>query len=75
MTRAKERLYMSGVTRRVMFGEFRTFNLSRFIFELVDSPDSSDSVKIDDRTRIGASGRTMVWRSPGHSRSRGWWCS
>ncbi|MDR1471190.1 MAG: UvrD-helicase domain-containing protein [Synergistaceae bacterium] len=72
MTRAKERLYMSGVTRRVMFGEFRTFNLSRFISEL---SDSAGAVKIDDRTRLGASGQARVWRIPGKSRSSGWWSS
>lgn len=46
MTRAKERLYITGVMSRLIFGGFQRSPFSRFIFELPDG-----CVKIDDRTK------------------------
>jgi DNA helicase-2/ATP-dependent DNA helicase PcrA len=46
MTRARERLYISGVMSRLIFGSFQRSPFSRFIFELPD-----DCVTVDDRTK------------------------
>jgi DNA helicase-2/ATP-dependent DNA helicase PcrA len=47
MTRARERLYMSGVMSRLIFGGFQRSGFSRFISEL------PDDVAVDDRTKKG----------------------
>jgi DNA helicase-2/ATP-dependent DNA helicase PcrA len=47
MTRARERLYMSGVMSRLLFGGFQRSPFSRFLFEL------PDDAAVDDRTRGG----------------------
>jgi DNA helicase-2/ATP-dependent DNA helicase PcrA len=47
MTRARERLYMSGVSSRLIFGGIKRSPFSRFIREL------PDGVKTDDRTLRG----------------------
>jgi DNA helicase-2/ATP-dependent DNA helicase PcrA len=47
MTRARERLYMSGAMSRFIFGEYRREPFSRFFGEL------PDAVEIDDRTKKG----------------------
>jgi DNA helicase-2/ATP-dependent DNA helicase PcrA len=47
MTRARERLYMSGVMSRLLFGGFQRSPFSRFIFEL------PDETAVDDRTKGG----------------------
>jgi DNA helicase-2/ATP-dependent DNA helicase PcrA len=46
MTRARERLYISGVMSRLLFGGFQRLPFSRFIFELPQS-----SVTVDDRRK------------------------
>ena len=48
MTRAKERLYITGVMSRLIFGTFQRSPFSRFFFELPD-----DCVSVDDRTNGG----------------------
>jgi DNA helicase-2/ATP-dependent DNA helicase PcrA len=55
MTRARERLYMSGTHRRRLFGQDRMSEFSRFAREL------PDTVVTDDRTRHG--GNSNVFRS------------
>jgi DNA helicase-2/ATP-dependent DNA helicase PcrA len=61
MTRARERLYITGVVNRLLFGAFRRSNFSRFISEL------PDTVTIVDRTKNG-SGKDVH----GGSDRRGW---
>jgi DNA helicase-2/ATP-dependent DNA helicase PcrA len=61
MTRARERLFMSGAAKRRLFGKERVSRLSRFVREL------PDTVTIDDRTRWGDSdvfrgGNRRNWR-------------
>ncbi|MDR3280826.1 MAG: UvrD-helicase domain-containing protein [Synergistaceae bacterium] len=63
MTRARERLYMSGVSSRLIFGGIKRSPFSRFIREL------PDGVKIDDRTKRG--GGSDVHRG-GNRRSWRW---
>lgn len=46
MTRAREKLYISGVMSRLIFGGFQRAPFSRFFFELPD-----DCVTVDDRTK------------------------
>jgi DNA helicase-2/ATP-dependent DNA helicase PcrA len=46
MTRARERLYISGVMSRLLFGNFQRLPFSRFLFEL-----PSGSVTVDDRRK------------------------
>ena len=46
MTRARERLYISGVMSRLLFGGFQRSPFSRFVFELPDA-----CVQVDDRTQ------------------------
>ncbi|MDR3254442.1 MAG: UvrD-helicase domain-containing protein [Synergistaceae bacterium] len=65
MTRARERLYLSGVMSRLIFGTFQRSSFSRFIFELPD-----DKVTMDDRTR-GLKGGGDV-RGGGHGRRWSW---
>lgn len=48
MTRARERLYLSGVMSRLLFGEFRRSLFSRFLLELPD-----ECTTVDDRTKGG----------------------
>ena len=48
MTRARERLYITGSMNRLIFGGFRRSPFSRFIYELPD-----DCVTFDDRTKGG----------------------
>lgn len=60
MTRAKERLYLSGVASRVIFGSFQRSPFSRFIFELPDA-----CTEVDDRTR-GVGGGAGGVRSGSH---------
>jgi DNA helicase-2/ATP-dependent DNA helicase PcrA len=50
MTRARERLYISGVMSRLIFGGFQRSPFSRFMFEL------PDDVVVDDRTKRGGAG-------------------
>ncbi|MDR1651336.1 MAG: UvrD-helicase domain-containing protein [Synergistaceae bacterium] len=62
MTRARERLYMSGAASRLIFGGFKRAPFSRFIREL------PDGTEIDDRTMSGGghdvyrSGHGRIWR-------------
>ena len=46
MTRAKEKLYITGVMSRLIFGSFQRSPFSRFFFELPDG-----CVSVDDRTK------------------------
>ncbi|MDR1481814.1 MAG: UvrD-helicase domain-containing protein [Synergistaceae bacterium] len=62
MTRARERLYISGVMSRLIFGAFQRSPFSRFIFEL------PDGVLVDDRTKKG--GKNVRGRADG--RRWGW---
>jgi DNA helicase-2/ATP-dependent DNA helicase PcrA len=64
MTRARERLYISGVMSRLIFGSFQRSPFSRFIFEL-----PNDCVTMDDRTRGVKSGDV---RGGGHGRRWSW---
>ncbi|MDR3321146.1 MAG: UvrD-helicase domain-containing protein [Synergistaceae bacterium] len=64
MTRARERLYITGVMSRLIFGSFQRSPFSRFIFELPD-----DNVTVDDRTRGVKSGDV---RGGGHGRRWSW---
>ena len=50
MTRARERLYITGSMNRLIFGSFRRSPFSRFVYELPD-----DCVTVDDRTKRGES--------------------
>lgn len=63
MTRARERLYITGVMSRMIFGGFQRSPFSRFIFELPD-----ECAMVDDRTkrgggdvRSGSHGRRWRW--------------
>lgn len=63
MTRARERLYISGVMSRLLFGNFQRLPFSRFIFEL-----PQDNVTVDDRRKAvggnahsGGNGRRWSW--------------
>ena len=65
MTRARERLYLSGAETRLMFGAFKHANFSRFISEVPE-----ENCEIEDRTytkggngfvRGGADRRRWVW--------------
>jgi DNA helicase-2/ATP-dependent DNA helicase PcrA len=63
MTRARERLYMSGVMSRLLFGSFQRSPFSRFIGELPDK-----GVTVDDRTK-GSGGNAY---GSGNRRRWGW---
>ncbi len=60
MTRAEERLYLSGVASRMIFGGFQRAPFSRFIFELPDA-----CTEVDDRTR-GVGGGAFDVRRGSH---------
>ena len=64
MTRAREKLYISGVMSRLLFGGFQRSPFSRFLFEL---PDGA-CVAVDDRTKRGA----IDVRSGGNRRRWSW---
>jgi DNA helicase-2/ATP-dependent DNA helicase PcrA len=66
MTRARERLYVSGVMSRLLFGGFQRSKFSRFISEM-----AGECVKIDDRTK-GKRGSDGYVGSGGHGRRWGW---
>jgi DNA helicase-2/ATP-dependent DNA helicase PcrA len=63
MTRAKERLYMSGAMSRLLFGRFQRSPFSRFVYELPDK-----GVTVDDRTK-GSGGNAY---GSGNRRRWGW---
>jgi DNA helicase-2/ATP-dependent DNA helicase PcrA len=63
MTRARERLYLTGAVKRRLFGQNRTSLLSRFLSEL------PDTVITDDRMRHG--GSSDVFR--GNNRRNRFW--
>jgi DNA helicase-2/ATP-dependent DNA helicase PcrA len=63
MTRARKRLYMSGVASRLIFGAIRRSPFSRFVREL------PGTVMMDDRTKRG--GGTDVYRGA-HRRNWRW---
>lgn len=60
MTRTRERLYLSGVASRMIFGGFQRSPFSRFIFELPDA-----CAEVEDRTR-GVGGGTYDVRRGSH---------
>ncbi|MDR1514318.1 MAG: UvrD-helicase domain-containing protein [Synergistaceae bacterium] len=63
MTRARERLYVSGVMSRLLFGNFQRLPFSRFLSEL-----PAGSVTVDDR-RKGSGGNAY---GSGNRRRWGW---
>ena len=66
MTRARERLYVSGVMSRLLFGGFQRSSFSRFISEM-----AGECVEIDDRTK-GKRGGGVYAGGGGHGRRWGW---
>ena len=70
MTRARERLYISGVMSRLLFGGFQRNSFSRFLFEL----PGGACVTVDDRTKGGRAGQGGAGdvRSGGNRRRWSW---